>query len=33
MKFYLALWFAKLMGVAINMISKDRGTNLPGERL
>ena len=32
MKFYLALWFAKLMGVAINMISKDRGTNLPGEK-
>jgi hypothetical protein len=32
MKFYLALWFAKLMGIAINLVSKDRGTNLPGEK-
>lgn len=32
MKFYLALWFAKLLGFAINLVSKDRGTNLPGEK-
>jgi UDP-N-acetylmuramyl tripeptide synthase len=32
MKFYLALWFAKLMGIAIKLVSKGRGTNLPGEK-
>lgn len=32
MKFYLALWFSKLMGLAIKLVSKDRGTNLPGEK-
>ncbi len=32
MKFYFALWFAKLMGLAIKLVSKDRGTNLPGEK-
>ncbi|MCG2729976.1 MAG: Mur ligase family protein, partial [Acetobacterium sp.] len=32
MKFYLALWFAKLMGIAIKLVSRGRGTNLPGEK-
>lgn len=32
MKFYFALWLAKLIGTAINLVSKDRGTNLPGEK-
>ncbi|MGL4607399.1 MAG: MurT ligase domain-containing protein [Eubacteriaceae bacterium] len=32
MKFYIALWFAKVLGVVINLVSKDRGTNLPGEK-
>ena len=32
MKFYFALWLAKLMGIAIKLVSKGRGTNLPGEK-
>lgn len=32
MKFYLALWFSKLMGIAISVVSRGRGTNLPGEK-
>jgi len=32
MKFYCALWLAKILGVAINLVSRDRGTNLPGEK-
>ncbi|KNZ41053.1 Mur ligase family protein [Acetobacterium bakii] len=32
MKFYFALWYAKILGLAINLVSKDRGTNLPGEK-
>lgn len=31
-KFYFALWYAKILGLAINLVSKDRGTNLPGEK-
>lgn len=31
MRFYLALWAAKLCAVVIRLIAKDRGTNLPGE--
>ena len=32
MKFYFALWYAKILGWVINRVSKDRGTNLPGEK-
>lgn len=32
MKFYFVLWFAKILGIAISLVSKDRGTNLPGEK-
>lgn len=32
MKFYFALWFAKVLGGVINIINKERGTNLPGEK-
>ena len=31
MRFYLALWAAKLCAVVIRLVAKDRGTNLPGE--
>lgn len=31
MRFYLALWAAKLCAVLIRLIAKGRGTNLPGE--
>ncbi len=31
MRFYLALWAAKLCAVVIRLIAKDRGTNMPGE--
>ena len=30
MRFYLALWAAKICAVLIRLIAKDRGTNLPG---
>ncbi len=32
MKFYMALWFAKIINLAIGLIDKKRGTNLPGEK-
>jgi UDP-N-acetylmuramyl tripeptide synthase len=32
MKFYFALWYAKIIGMVIKLVSKDRGTNLPGEK-
>ncbi|WKY46702.1 MurT ligase domain-containing protein [Eubacteriaceae bacterium ES3] len=32
MKFYLALWLAKIINVLISLVSRDRGTNLPGEK-
>jgi len=32
MKFYFALWYAKILGWVINIVSKERGTNLPGEK-
>ena len=31
MRFYLALWAAKICAVLIRLIAKNRGTNLPGE--
>jgi UDP-N-acetylmuramyl tripeptide synthase len=32
MKFYLALWLAKIINFLINLVSRERGTNLPGEK-
>jgi len=32
MKFYLALWFAKLINFMISIVDKSRGTNLAGEK-
>ena len=32
MKFYMALWLAKIINLAISLIDKKRGTNLPGEK-
>lgn len=32
MKFYIALWFAKLLNVIINIVDKTRGSNLSGEK-
>lgn len=32
MKFYLALWFAKLINVIINIVDKSRGSNFSGEK-
>ena len=32
MKFYMALWFAKIINLGISLIDKKRGTNLPGEK-
>lgn len=32
MKFYIALWFAKVINWGIGLIDKKRGTNLPGEK-
>ena len=31
MKFYIALWFAKLVNVIINIVDKSRGSNLSGQ--
>ena len=31
MRFYLALWAAKLCALVIRLVAKDRGTNMPGE--
>lgn len=31
MKFYIALWFAKIINVIINIVDKSRGSNLSGE--
>lgn len=32
MKFYFALWFAKLINVIINIVDKSRGSNFSGEK-
>ncbi len=32
MKFYIALWFAKLINVIINIVDKSRGSNFSGEK-
>ncbi len=32
MKFYIALWFAKIINVAINILDKKRGSNFSGEK-
>ncbi|MEG2785810.1 MAG: MurT ligase domain-containing protein [Anaerovoracaceae bacterium] len=32
MKFYIALWFAKLINLLINIIDKSRGSNFSGEK-
>lgn len=32
MKFYIALWFAKIINVLINIIDKSRGSNFSGEK-
>lgn len=32
MKFYLALWFAKLINIIINIVDKSRGSNFSGEK-
>ncbi len=32
MKFYLALWFAKIINVIINIVDKSRGSNFSGEK-
>lgn len=32
MKFYVALWFGKLINFLISMVDKTRGTNLAGEK-
>lgn len=32
MRFYIALWFAKLINVIINIVDKSRGSNFSGEK-
>ncbi len=32
MKFYIALWFAKIINVIINIVDKSRGSNFSGEK-
>ena len=32
MKFYIALWFAKMINVVINIVDKSRGSNFSGEK-
>lgn len=32
MKFYIALWFAKLINIVINIVDKSRGSNFSGEK-
>ena len=32
MKFYIALWFAKLINIIINIVDKSRGSNFSGEK-
>lgn len=32
MKFYIALWFGKLINGLISIVDKSRGTNLAGEK-
>lgn len=32
MRFYIALWFAKLINVIINIVDKSRGSNLSGQK-
>ena len=32
MRFYMALWFAKILNWGISLVDKERGTNLPGEK-
>ena len=32
MKFYLALWFAKIINVIINIVDKSRGSNFSGQK-
>ena len=32
MRFYVALWFAKIINGLINIIDKTRGSNLAGEK-
>ena len=32
MRFYIALWFAKIINVIINIVDKSRGSNFSGEK-